>query len=71
MLYKNSCNRKSNQQSNLCTEILQLSDADEIAVCNLAPIAVNMFVVKSTTNDDGQQQRQQWSSFDSKLNDPI
>lgn len=55
MLYKDHCNRKSNQQnigtiksSNLCTEIIQYSSPDEIAVCNLASIAVNMFVEKST-----------------------
>nr|NVI77081.1 ribonucleoside diphosphate reductase large subunit [Cucujiformia] len=51
MLYKDSCNRKSNQQnlgtiksSNLCTEIVEYTSPDEIAVCNLASIAVNMFV---------------------------
>lgn len=51
MLYKDSCNRKSNQQnlgtikcSNLCTEILEYTAPDEIAVCNLASIALNMFV---------------------------
>merc|ERR1719361_1266690 len=51
MLYKDACNRKSNQQnlgtikcSNLCTEIVEYSAADEVAVCNLASIAVNMFV---------------------------
>lgn len=51
MLYKDHCNRKSNQQnlgtiksSNVCTEVIQYSDRDEVAVCNLASIAVNMFV---------------------------
>lgn len=51
MLYKDACNRKSNQQnvgtircSNLCTEIVEYSSKDEVAVCNLASIAVNMFV---------------------------
>ncbi|KAL7017563.1 hypothetical protein ACKWTF_010434 [Chironomus riparius] len=51
MLYKDACNRKSNQQnlgtircSNLCTEIVQYSSKDEVAVCNLASIALNMFV---------------------------
>ncbi|KAI4462839.1 ribonucleoside-diphosphate reductase large chain [Holotrichia oblita] len=51
MLYKDACNRKSNQQnlgtirsSNLCTEIVEYTSKDEIAVCNLASIAVNMFV---------------------------
>lgn len=51
MLYKDSCNRKSNQQnlgtikcSNLCTEIVEYSSPDEVAVCNLASIALNMYV---------------------------
>ncbi|KAJ3658911.1 hypothetical protein Zmor_010625 [Zophobas morio] len=51
MLYKDACNRKSNQQnlgtirsSNLCTEIVEYTSKDEIAVCNLASVAVNMFV---------------------------
>jgi ribonucleoside-diphosphate reductase subunit M1 len=51
MLYKDHCNKKSNQQnlgtirsSNLCTEVVQYSSPDEVAVCNLASIAVNMFV---------------------------
>lgn len=51
MLYKDTCNRKSNQQnigtikcSNLCTEIVEYSSPYEIAVCNLASIALNMFV---------------------------
>ncbi|XP_011311551.1 ribonucleoside-diphosphate reductase large subunit [Fopius arisanus] len=59
MLYKDACNRKSNQKnlgtikcSNLCTEIVEYSSPDEVAVCNLASIAVNMFVdpVKKTYN---------------------
>jgi ribonucleoside-diphosphate reductase alpha subunit len=51
MLYKDTANRKSNQQnlgtiksSNLCTEILEYSDANETAVCNLASIALPTFV---------------------------
>ncbi len=51
MLYKDAANRKSNQQnlgtirsSNLCTEILEYTSPDEIAVCNLASIALPMFV---------------------------
>jgi ribonucleoside-diphosphate reductase alpha chain len=51
MLYKDACNRKSNQQnlgtirsSNLCTEILEYTSPDEVAVCNLASIALPMFV---------------------------
>ena len=51
MLYKDACNRKSNQKnlgtiksSNLCTEILEYTSPDEVAVCNLASIALPMFV---------------------------
>lgn len=51
MLYKDSCNRKSNHNhlgtikcSNLCTEIVQYSSHEETAVCNLASIALNKFV---------------------------
>lgn len=51
MLYKDACNRKSNQQhlgtihsSNLCTEIVEYTSADEIAVCNLASICLPAFV---------------------------
>lgn len=51
MLYKDSANRKSNQKnlgtirsSNLCTEIMEYTSEDEVAVCNLASIALPMFV---------------------------
>lgn len=51
MLYKDAANRKSNQKnlgtirsSNLCTEILEYTAPDEVAVCNLASIALPMFV---------------------------
>merc|ERR1712137_251081 len=50
MLYKDHANRKSNQQnlgtihcSNLCTEIVEYTSADEVAVCNLASIALSAF----------------------------
>lgn len=53
MLYKDACNGKSNQQnlgtirsSNLCTEIVEYTAPDEVAVCNLASIALNMFVTE-------------------------
>lgn len=53
MLYKDACNRKSNQQnlgtikcSNLCTEIVEYTSPDEVAVCNLASIALPSFVAK-------------------------
>ncbi len=51
MLYKDACNEKSNQKnlgviksSNLCTEIIEYTAPDEIAVCNLASLALPMFV---------------------------
>lgn len=51
MLYKDAANSKSNQQnlgtiksSNLCTEILEYTSPDEVAVCNLASLALPRFV---------------------------
>lgn len=51
MLYKDACNEKSNQKnlgtiksSNLCTEILEYTSPDEVAVCNLASLALPRFV---------------------------
>jgi ribonucleoside-diphosphate reductase alpha chain len=51
MLYKDAANSKSNQKnlgtiksSNLCTEILEYTSPDEVAVCNLASVALNKFV---------------------------
>jgi ribonucleoside-diphosphate reductase alpha chain len=51
MLYKDAVNRKTNQKnlgtirsSNLCTEIMEYTAKDEVAVCNLASIALPMFV---------------------------
>ena len=51
MLYKDAANRKSNQQnlgtiksSNLCTEIIEYTSPDEVAVCNLASIALPRFI---------------------------
>eukprot|EP00808_Paulinella_micropora_P004672 g81343.t1 len=59
MLYKDACNRKSNQQnlgtiksSNLCTEIVEYTSPDEVAVCNLASLSLPMCVdVKNKTYD--------------------
>ena len=55
MLYKDPCNAKSNQKnlgtikcSNLCTEIVEYTDKDETAVCNLASIALPKFVNPKT-----------------------
>jgi len=52
ILYKDAANRKSNQKnlgtirsSNLCTEIMEYTSKDEVAVCNLASIALNKFVI--------------------------
>jgi len=52
MLYKDAANEKSNQKnlgtiksSNLCTEIIEYTSADEVAVCNLASVALPKFVI--------------------------
>lgn len=52
MLYKDAANSKSNQQnlgtiksSNLCTEIMEFTSPDEVAVCNLASLALPRFVI--------------------------
>ena len=57
MLYKDSANEKSNQKnlgtiksSNLCTEIMEYTSPDEVAVCNLASIALNRFVEEDQYN---------------------
>ena len=59
MLYKDAANKKSNQKnlgtiksSNLCTEIMEYTSKDEVAVCNLASIALPMFV---TEDENGQK----------------
>jgi len=56
MLYKDSANRKSNQQnlgtiksSNLCCEIIEYTSPDEVAVCNLASIALSRYVNEDKT----------------------
>ncbi|MBX2965269.1 MAG: ribonucleoside-diphosphate reductase subunit alpha [Cyclobacteriaceae bacterium] len=53
ILYKDSANRKSNQKnlgtiksSNLCTEIIEYTSKDEVAVCNLASLALPKFVTE-------------------------
>ena len=58
ILYKDACNKKSNQKnlgtiksSNLCTEIIQYSDEKETAVCNLASIALPPFIKADGTFD--------------------
>jgi len=59
MLYKDAANRKSNQKnlgtirsSNLCTEIMEYTSPDEVAVCNLASIALPMFVTDGAFDHD-------------------
>jgi ribonucleoside-diphosphate reductase alpha subunit len=58
MLYKDAANAKSNQQnlgtiksSNLCTEIIEYTAPDEVAVCNLASIALPKYVNEDKTFD--------------------
>ncbi|MGZ3932075.1 MAG: ribonucleoside-diphosphate reductase subunit alpha [Bacteroidia bacterium] len=62
MLFKDAANSKSNQQnlgtiksSNLCTEIIEYTSSDEIAVCNLASIALPRFVDEKTGTFDHQR----------------
>ena len=59
MLYKDAANRKSNQKnlgtirsSNLCTEIMEYTSKDEIAVCNLASLSLPMFVENGAFNHE-------------------
>ena len=59
MLYKDAANSKSNQQnlgtiksSNLCTEIIEYTSPDEVAVCNLASIALPRFVINGKFDMD-------------------
>ncbi len=59
ILYKDAANKKSNQQnlgtirsSNLCTEIIEYTSPDEVAVCNLASIALPKFVENGRFNFD-------------------
>ena len=57
ILYKDACNKKSNQQnlgtiksSNLCCEIIEYTNSEEIAVCNLASICLPQFVKTDLSN---------------------
>ena len=59
ILYKDACNEKSNQKnlgtirsSNLCTEIIEYTAPDEVAVCNLASIALPMYINEETNTFD-------------------
>jgi len=62
MVYKDACNEKSNQKnlgtirsSNLCTEIIEYTAPDEVAVCNLASIALSRFIDEETKSFDHQK----------------
>lgn len=62
ILYKDACNRKSNQKnlgtiksSNLCSEVVQYTSPEEIAVCNLASISLPNFIIKGTDLIDYEQ----------------
>jgi ribonucleoside-diphosphate reductase alpha chain len=62
MVYKDACNEKSNQKnlgtirsSNLCTEIIEYTAPDEVAVCNLASIALSRFINDKTNTFDHQK----------------
>lgn len=78
-LAKDSCNRKSNQKnigviksSNLCTEIIQYSDSEQTAVCNLHSICLSKFARKFQEKDnprfkyDGSltEDKEDWWTFD-------
>lgn len=59
ILYKDACNKKSNQKnlgtirsSNLCTEIIEYTAPDEVAVCNLASISLPKFIENNTFDFD-------------------
>ena len=65
MLFKDHCNNKSNQKnlgtikcSNLCTEIVEYTSPDEVAVCNLASISLSKFVTEDST---------EYNTFDGKF----
>mmetsp|Transcript_4592 Transcript_4592/g.5837 ORF Transcript_4592/g.5837 Transcript_4592/m.5837 type:complete len:803 (+) Transcript_4592:136-2544(+) len=60
MLFKDHCNHKSNQKnlgtikcSNLCTEIVEYTAPDEVAVCNLASISLSKLVTPADSNGEG------------------
>lgn len=59
LLYKDAVNRKSNQQnlgtiksSNLCTEIMEYTSKDEVAVCNLASLALPRYIINGAFDHD-------------------
>ncbi|KHJ39008.1 ribonucleoside-diphosphate reductase 1 subunit alpha [Pedobacter glucosidilyticus] len=59
LLYKDAANQKSNQKnlgtiksSNLCTEIIEYTSPDEVAVCNLASLSLPRYVIDGTFNHE-------------------
>jgi ribonucleoside-diphosphate reductase alpha subunit len=75
MLYKDACNKKSNQKnlgviksSNLCTEILEYTDKDETAVCNLASIALPKYVNEETKTFNHEQLHEATKTVTKNLN---
>jgi ribonucleoside-diphosphate reductase alpha subunit len=75
MLYKDACNQKSNQKnlgviksSNLCTEIIEYTDKDETAVCNLASIALPKYVDEETRTFDYQKLHEVTKTVTKNLN---
>lgn len=72
MLFKDTANRKSNQQnlgtikcSNLCTEIIEYTSPDETAVCNLASIALPRFV-REKNCEPGRESKKLVGSLDAE-----
>jgi ribonucleoside-diphosphate reductase alpha subunit len=78
MLYKDACNKKSNQKnlgviksSNLCTEIIEYTDKDETSVCNLASIALPKFVDMETKTFDYEKLHEVTKTVTKNLNKVI
>ncbi len=78
MLYKDACNKKSNQKnlgviksSNLCTEIIEFTDKDETAVCNLASIALPKYVNPETGTFDYEKLHEVTKTVTKNLNKVI
>ena len=66
ILYKDACNSKSNQKnlgtiksSNLCTEIVEYSDKDETAVCNLASLALSSYVEEKEETEETDKEKEE------------
>jgi ribonucleoside-diphosphate reductase alpha chain len=75
LLYKDAANKKSNQQnigviksSNLCCEIMEYSDSNNTAVCNLASIGLPVFVNKDTKQFDYEKLHQVTKVITNNLN---